>query len=62
MTALGIATGQAVWALLVASAGNFLRRPKVRRTVEGVTGTVLIARWASRSQPRTTRREWAAMG
>lgn len=43
MTALGIATGQAVWALLVASAGNFLRRPKVRRAVEGVTGTVLIA-------------------
>ncbi len=31
------------YALLVASAGNFLRRPKVRRTVEGVTGTVLIA-------------------
>jgi len=31
------------YALLVASAGSFLRRPKVRRTVEGVTGTVLIA-------------------
>ena len=31
------------YALLVASAGKFLRRPKVRRTVEGVTGTVLIA-------------------
>ncbi len=43
MTALGIATGQAVWALLVASAGNYLRRPKVRRTLEGVTGSVLIA-------------------
>jgi len=31
------------YALLVASAGNYLRRPKVRRTVEGVTGAVLIA-------------------
>ncbi len=31
------------YALLVASAGNFLSRPKVRRAVEGVTGTVLIA-------------------
>lgn len=43
MTALSIATGQAVWTLLVASAGNVLSRPKVRRAVEGVTGTVLIA-------------------
>jgi len=31
------------YALLVASAGNYLRRPKIRRSVEGVTGTVLIA-------------------
>lgn len=31
------------YALLVASAGDYLRRPKIRRALEGVTGSVLIA-------------------
>ncbi len=31
------------YALLVAGAGDYLRRPKIRRALEGVTGTVLIA-------------------
>jgi threonine/homoserine/homoserine lactone efflux protein len=31
------------YAFVVARAGDFLRRPRVRRTVEGVTGTVLVA-------------------
>ncbi|WP_379061575.1 LysE family translocator [Mesorhizobium sp. UC22_110] len=32
----------AFYAALIAKAGDFLRRPKVRRTIEGVTGTLLI--------------------
>ncbi|PLP59575.1 LysE family translocator [Mesorhizobium loti] len=32
----------AFYAALIAKAGDFLRRPMVRRTIEGVTGTVLI--------------------
>jgi threonine/homoserine/homoserine lactone efflux protein len=31
------------YAFAVARAGDFLRRPPVRRAVEGVTGTVLVA-------------------
>ncbi|WP_144223266.1 LysE family translocator [Mesorhizobium amorphae] len=32
----------AFYATLIAKAGDFLRRPKVRRTIEGVTGMLLI--------------------
>jgi threonine/homoserine/homoserine lactone efflux protein len=32
----------ALYASVVARAGDFLRRPSLRRTIEGVTGTVLI--------------------
>lgn len=31
------------YSVVVASVGDFLRRPRVRRVVEGVTGTVLVA-------------------
>jgi threonine/homoserine/homoserine lactone efflux protein len=31
-----------LYAMLVAKAGDFLRRPRIRRTIEGVTGTLLI--------------------
>ncbi|MDQ2983274.1 MAG: LysE family translocator [Actinomycetota bacterium] len=31
------------YSLVVARAGDFLRRPRVRRTVEGLTGAVLVA-------------------
>jgi len=31
-----------IYTLLIAKAGDFMRRPAVRRTIEGVTGTVLI--------------------
>ena len=31
------------YAMLVATAGNFLRRPKIRRSLEAVTGTILVA-------------------
>ena len=27
---------------LIAKAGDFLRRPRIRRAIEGVTGTLLI--------------------
>lgn len=49
LLALGVvfATMTFVWlaayAFAVARAGDFLRRPRVRRAVEGVTGTVLVA-------------------
>ncbi len=33
----------AVYSVAVAKAGNVLRRPRVRRTIEAVTGTVLVA-------------------
>lgn len=33
----------ACYAALIAKAGDFLRRPRVRRAIEGVTGTLLIA-------------------
>lgn len=32
-----------LYATIVAKAGDFLRRPAIRRTIEGVTGTLLIA-------------------
>lgn len=32
----------ALYAALVARAGDFLRRPSIRRTIEGLTGTLLI--------------------
>ena len=32
----------ALYATLVAKAGDLLRRPRIRRTIEGVTGTLLI--------------------
>jgi threonine/homoserine/homoserine lactone efflux protein len=28
---------------VIAKAGDFLRRPVIRRTIEGVTGTLLVA-------------------
>ena len=31
-----------LYATLVAKAGDFLRRPRIRRAIEGVTGTLLI--------------------
>jgi threonine/homoserine/homoserine lactone efflux protein len=31
------------YAFAVAKAGDFLRRPRIRRTIEGVTGAVLVA-------------------
>jgi threonine/homoserine/homoserine lactone efflux protein len=31
------------YAAVVARAGDFLRRPRIRRTIEGATGTVLVA-------------------
>ena len=36
-------TWLAGYAVVVATIGDFLRRPAIRRTVEGVTGTVLAA-------------------
>ena len=33
----------AVYAVAVAKAGEVLRRPRIRRAIEGVTGAVLIA-------------------
>ena len=33
----------AVYAFVIAKAGDYLRRPNVRRWIEGVTGTVLVA-------------------
>jgi threonine/homoserine/homoserine lactone efflux protein len=33
----------AFYAAVIAKAGDFLRRPAIRRTIEGVTGSVLIA-------------------
>jgi threonine/homoserine/homoserine lactone efflux protein len=33
----------AAYAVLVAKAGDFLRRPSIRRAIEGVTGALLIA-------------------
>lgn len=33
----------AIYAAVVATAGDFLRRPRIRRALEGVTGAVLIA-------------------
>jgi threonine/homoserine/homoserine lactone efflux protein len=36
-------TWLALYAAVVARAGDFLRRPSIRRAIEGVTGTVLIA-------------------
>lgn len=32
-----------LYAVVIARAGDFLRRPAIRRTIEGVTGTLLIA-------------------
>lgn len=32
----------ALYTIVIAKAGDFMRRPTVRRTIEGVTGTVLI--------------------
>jgi threonine/homoserine/homoserine lactone efflux protein len=31
------------YALIVAKAGDFLRRPRIRRTIDGLTGVVLLA-------------------
>jgi len=31
------------YAVIVARAGNVLRRPRVRRTVDAITGTILLA-------------------
>lgn len=36
-------TWLALYAIAVARAGDFLRRPRIRRAVEGVTGAVLVA-------------------
>jgi len=33
----------ACYAIVIARAGDFLRRPHIRRTVEGITGAVLVA-------------------
>jgi threonine/homoserine/homoserine lactone efflux protein len=33
----------ALYAVIVATAGDVLRRPRIRRTIEGVTGAVLVA-------------------
>jgi threonine/homoserine/homoserine lactone efflux protein len=33
----------ALYAAVIAKAGDFLRRPVIRRTIEGVTGTLLVA-------------------
>ena len=33
----------ALYAVFIAKAGDYLRRPRVRRVIEGVTGTLLIA-------------------
>jgi threonine/homoserine/homoserine lactone efflux protein len=35
-------TWLALYAILIARAGDFLRRPRIRRAIEGVTGTLLI--------------------
>ncbi|MEI9404269.1 hypothetical protein [Mesorhizobium argentiipisi] len=35
-------TWLALYATAVAKAGDFLRRPSIRRTIEGLTGMVLI--------------------
>ena len=32
-----------LYAALVAKAGDWLRRPKIRRAIEGITGTLLVA-------------------
>lgn len=32
-----------VYAVMIARAGDFLRRPRIRRTIESVTGAVLIS-------------------
>ena len=32
----------AAYAVVVAKAGDFLRRPSIRRSLEGVTGAVLV--------------------
>ena len=41
-SAIGLAW-LSLYNLAIAKAGEFLRRPTVRRVVEGITGTVLIA-------------------
>jgi threonine/homoserine/homoserine lactone efflux protein len=33
----------ALYAVVVAKAGDFLRRPRIRRMLEGITGTLLVA-------------------
>jgi len=33
----------ALYAVVVATAGDVLRRPRIRRAIEGVTGAVLVA-------------------
>lgn len=33
----------ALYAVFVAKAGDFLRRPRIRRSIEGITGTLLVA-------------------
>ncbi len=36
-------TWLALYAIAIARAGDLLRRPRIRRTIEGVTGAVLVA-------------------